>query len=90
MAATLASAARFRWVRAATGRQPPWCRGQPFGRQFPGTRRVDPPLEARRNSETTTFTNLGHALEQAGRVQDAIDDAREGYQRARRLGLDQQ
>jgi tetratricopeptide (TPR) repeat protein len=35
-----------------------------------------------------TYTNLSHALEQAGQIHDAIDDAREGYQRAHQLGLE--
>jgi DNA-binding NarL/FixJ family response regulator len=35
-----------------------------------------------------TYTNLGHVLEVAGQIHDAIDDAREGYQRAHQLGLE--
>ena len=34
-----------------------------------------------------TYINLSHVLEQAGQIHDAIDDAREGYQRAHQLGL---
>ena len=34
-----------------------------------------------------TYINLSHALEVAGQIHDAIDDAREGYQRAHQLGL---
>ena len=35
-----------------------------------------------------TYINLSHALEQAGQIHGAIDDAREGYQRAHQLGLE--
>ena len=35
-----------------------------------------------------TYTNLSHVLEVAGQIHDAIDDAREGYQRAHQLGLE--
>jgi DNA-binding CsgD family transcriptional regulator/tetratricopeptide (TPR) repeat protein len=35
-----------------------------------------------------TYTNLSHALEQAGQIHHASDDAREGYQRAHQLGLE--
>jgi DNA-binding CsgD family transcriptional regulator/tetratricopeptide (TPR) repeat protein len=35
-----------------------------------------------------TYINLGHVLEQAGQLHEAIDDAREGYQRAHQLGLE--
>jgi len=35
-----------------------------------------------------TYTNLSHVLEQAGQIHEAIDDAREGYQRAHQLGLE--
>jgi DNA-binding CsgD family transcriptional regulator/tetratricopeptide (TPR) repeat protein len=35
-----------------------------------------------------TYTNLGHVLELAGQLHEAIDDAREGYQRAHQLGLE--
>ena len=35
-----------------------------------------------------TYTNLSHVLGLAGQLQDAIDDAREGYQRAHQLGLE--
>jgi DNA-binding CsgD family transcriptional regulator/tetratricopeptide (TPR) repeat protein len=35
-----------------------------------------------------TYTNLSHALEQAGQIHEAIEDAREGYQRAHQLGLE--
>jgi predicted ATPase/DNA-binding CsgD family transcriptional regulator len=53
-------------------------------------------LDARRlaeeagNAETliNTYVTLGESLELAGRDQDAIVDAREGYQRARQLGLE--
>ena len=34
-----------------------------------------------------TYINLSHVLEVAGQIHDAIDDAREGYQRAHQLGL---
>ena len=34
-----------------------------------------------------TYINLSHVLEEAGQIHDAIDDAREGYQRAHQLGL---
>jgi DNA-binding CsgD family transcriptional regulator len=53
-------------------------------------------LEARRLAEELgdaeilidTYANLGETLELAGRGQDALVDAREGYQRARQLGLE--
>jgi DNA-binding CsgD family transcriptional regulator/tetratricopeptide (TPR) repeat protein len=35
-----------------------------------------------------TYINLSHALEQAGQIHDAIEDTREGYQRAHQLGLE--
>jgi DNA-binding CsgD family transcriptional regulator len=35
-----------------------------------------------------TYINLSHVLESAGQIHDAIDDAREGYQRAHQLGLE--
>jgi DNA-binding CsgD family transcriptional regulator/tetratricopeptide (TPR) repeat protein len=35
-----------------------------------------------------TYINLSHALEVAGQIHDAIDDARKGYQRAHQLGLE--
>ena len=35
-----------------------------------------------------TYINLGHVLEHVGQIHEAIDDAREGYQRARQLGLE--
>jgi DNA-binding CsgD family transcriptional regulator/tetratricopeptide (TPR) repeat protein len=52
--------------------------------------------QARRIAEETgdaeavvrTYINLSHVLEQAGQIHDAIDDAREGYQRAHQLGLE--
>jgi DNA-binding CsgD family transcriptional regulator/tetratricopeptide (TPR) repeat protein len=53
-------------------------------------------LEARRLAEEVgdaeilidTYVTLGETLELAGRAQEALDDAREGYQRARQLGLE--
>ena len=53
-------------------------------------------LEARRIAEQaedaetvmSTHLNLGHALKAAGRDHEALDDARQGYQRARQLGLE--
>jgi hypothetical protein len=53
-------------------------------------------LEARRLAEEVgdaeilidTYVTLGDTLELAGRGQDALVDAREGYQRARQLGLE--
>jgi DNA-binding CsgD family transcriptional regulator/tetratricopeptide (TPR) repeat protein len=53
-------------------------------------------LEARRLAEEAgdaetlvyTYAALGETLELAGRGQDALADAREGYQRARQLGLE--
>jgi len=53
-------------------------------------------LEARRIAEEVgdaeaivrTYVNVSHALMLAGRERDALDDAREGYQRARQLGLE--
>jgi DNA-binding CsgD family transcriptional regulator/tetratricopeptide (TPR) repeat protein len=35
-----------------------------------------------------TYINLSHLLDLAGRIHDAIDDARDGYQRAHQLGLE--
>jgi DNA-binding CsgD family transcriptional regulator/tetratricopeptide (TPR) repeat protein len=35
-----------------------------------------------------TYTNLNHVLAMAGRERDALEDAREGYQRARQFGLE--
>jgi tetratricopeptide (TPR) repeat protein len=35
-----------------------------------------------------TYTNLSHVLEVAGQIHDAVDDAREGYERAHQLGLE--
>ena len=35
-----------------------------------------------------TYVNLSHALSMAGREQDAVDDARQGYRRASQLGLE--
>jgi DNA-binding CsgD family transcriptional regulator/tetratricopeptide (TPR) repeat protein len=35
-----------------------------------------------------TYTNLSHVLELAGQIHDALNDAREGYQRAHQLGLE--
>jgi tetratricopeptide (TPR) repeat protein len=34
-----------------------------------------------------TYINLSHVLELAGQIHEAIDDAREGYQRAHQFGL---
>jgi DNA-binding NarL/FixJ family response regulator len=53
-------------------------------------------LEARRIAEEVgdavgivrTYTNLTHVLMLAGRSRDATDDAQEGYERARQLGLE--
>jgi tetratricopeptide (TPR) repeat protein len=53
-------------------------------------------LEARRLAEEAgdaeiiidTYANLGETLKLAGRGQEALVDAREGYQRARQLGLE--
>jgi DNA-binding CsgD family transcriptional regulator/tetratricopeptide (TPR) repeat protein len=53
-------------------------------------------LEARRIAEEVgdaegivrAYTNVAHVLMLAGRSQDALDDAQEGYQRARQLGLE--
>jgi predicted ATPase/DNA-binding CsgD family transcriptional regulator len=53
-------------------------------------------LEARRLAQEAgdaeilidTYVTLGETLELAGRSQEALDDAREGYQRARQLGLE--
>jgi DNA-binding CsgD family transcriptional regulator len=52
--------------------------------------------EARRIAEAVgdaecimrTYTNLNHVLAMAGRERDALEDAREGYQRARQFGLE--
>jgi DNA-binding CsgD family transcriptional regulator/tetratricopeptide (TPR) repeat protein len=35
-----------------------------------------------------TYINLSHVLEQVGQLHEAIDDAREGFQRAHELGLE--
>jgi predicted ATPase/DNA-binding CsgD family transcriptional regulator len=53
-------------------------------------------LEARRIAEQagdaqtvmSTHLNLGHALNAAGRDREALDDAQQGYRRARQLGLE--
>jgi tetratricopeptide (TPR) repeat protein len=53
-------------------------------------------LQARRIAEEVgdaeaimrTYVNVGHVLMLAGRERDALNDAREGYQRARQLGLE--
>jgi DNA-binding CsgD family transcriptional regulator/tetratricopeptide (TPR) repeat protein len=53
-------------------------------------------LEARRIAEQagdaetvmSTHLNLGHALKAAGRDRESLEDAQQGYQRARQLGLE--
>ena len=59
-------------------------------------RAADLQREARRIAEEVddpecimrTYVNLNHTLAMAGRGRDAVEDAREGYQRACQLGLE--